>query len=369
MASRKLRRTLSPLLFPFSLVYGISVSVRNKLFDLKILKSTEFNFPVISVGNITVGGTGKTPHVEYLVELLSKKFEVCVLSRGYKRKTKGFQLANKNSTATSIGDEPFQMHTKFKNVNIAVDENRVHGINELKKQFPKLQAAILDDAFQHRYVKPGLSILLIDYNRPIYKDCILPAGDLRESSHSKKRANIVIVTKVPENIKPIDKRLWKKELKLFPYQYLYFSSFEYSQISPVYTENKNVLSFNELKRPEASVLLVTGVANPAPLLKEISSGHNEVIQFQFPDHHKYSENDLRKIGYKFDKLSNKNKYILTTEKDALKIEKIIAVNNNIKNSMYYLPIKVKFLDNKQEEFDKIITNYIATNKEINRLHK
>ncbi len=369
MASHKLRRTLSPLLLPFSLLYGIAVSVRNKLFDLKILKSTEFDFPVISVGNITVGGTGKTPHVEYLVELLSKKFEVCVLSRGYKRKTRGFLLADKNSTAKTIGDEPYQMYSKFKNVNIAVDEDRVHGIHELKKQYPNLQAAILDDAFQHRHVKPGVSILLIDYNRPIYKDCILPAGDLRESSHSKKRANIVIVTKVPEDIKPIDKRLWIKKLKLYPYQFLYFSSLEYGKLSPVFSENKKNLSLAEMKTSDASVLLLTGIANPSPLVNEIKSGNNEVIHMQLPDHHKYSQNDLKTINHKFDKLSRKKKCILTTEKDAIKLEKLIDVDSNIKNSMYYLPIKVKFLDDKQEEFDATITNYITTNKEINRLHK
>lgn len=369
MATRKLRRTLSPLLLPFSLVYGIAVSVRNKLFDLKILKSTKFDFPVISVGNITVGGTGKTPHVEYLVELLSKKFEVCVLSRGYKRKTKGFLLADKNSTARTIGDEPYQMHSKFKKLNIAVDEDRVHGIQELKKQYPNLQAVILDDAFQHRQVKPGVSILLIDYNRPIFKDYFLPAGDLRESSHSKKRANIVIVTKVPEDIKPIDKRLWIKKLKLFPYQFLYFSSFKYGKLNPVFSENKIQLSLTELKNPDTSVLLLTGIANPAPLVNKIKSEMNEVIHIQLPDHHIYSENDLKTLYHKFDKLSRKKKCILTTEKDAIKLEKLLSVDSNIKNCMYYLPIKVNFLDNKQEEFDATITDYIATNKEINRLHK
>jgi tetraacyldisaccharide 4'-kinase len=369
MASRKLRRTLSPLLFPFSLLYGIAVSVRNKLFDLKILKSTEFDFPVISVGNITVGGTGKTPHVEYLVELLSKKFQICVLSRGYKRKTKGFMLADKNSTAITIGDEPYQMYSKYNYVTIAVDENRVHGINELKKQYSNLQAVILDDAFQHRHVKPGVSILLIDYNRPMFKDYILPAGDLRESRHSKKRANIVIVTKVPDDIKPIDKRLWIKKLKLYPYQFLYFSSFEYGKLIALFHGNKRNLSLAEIKNSDASVLLLTGIANPTPLVNEIKSGKNEVIHMQLPDHHNYSEHDLRTINQKFNNLSRKNKCILTTEKDAMKFEKLIQDDSNIKNSMYYLSIKVKFLDDKQEEFDAIITNYIATNKEINRLHK
>jgi tetraacyldisaccharide 4'-kinase len=369
MASRKLRRTLSPLLLPFSLLYGFAVSVRNKLFDLNILKSTKFDFPVISVGNITVGGTGKTPHVEYLVVLLSKKFEVCVLSRGFKRKTKGFLLADKNSTAKKIGDEPYQMYSKFKKINIAVDEDRVHGIHELKKQFPNLQAVILDDAFQHRHVKPGVSILLIDFYRPTYKDCLLPAGDLRESKYSKKRANIVIVTKVPEDIKPIDKRLWIKKLNLYPFQYLYFTSFDYGKLSPVFPGKKKDLSLSDIKKTGTSVLLLTGIANPAPLLKKIQSETNEIVHIHHADHYEYSEKDLDTIRNKFNNLSGTNKIILTTEKDAIKLQNLVNLDSKIQESMYYLPIKVKFLDNKHKEFDAIITNYITTNKEINRLHK
>lgn len=367
MSIHKLRRSLSPLLLPFSLFYGIAVSVRNKLFDLHILKSTTFNFPVISVGNITVGGTGKTPHVEYLVELLSKKFRVSILSRGYKRKTKGFHLADKKSTPEEIGDESFQVFSKFRNVTVAVDEDRVHGIHELKKKIPDLQAVILDDAFQHRYVTPGVSIVLIDYYRPIHQDCFLPAGNLRESTYAIKRANIVIVTKVPEHIKPIEKRLWKKDLKLFPYQFLYFTTFGYGRLIPVFKSNKQTFSMEDIG--DASVLLVTGIANPAPLLEKVTSCENEVFKMYFPDHHDYNETDLNAIKNKYEKLKREKKIIITTEKDAIKLGKLAHVDRTIKEKMYYLPVHVKFLDDKQGEFDTNIINYVATNKEINRLHK
>ncbi len=369
MAIHNLRRKLSPLLFPFSCVYGMAVSIRNKLFDLKILKSTEFDFPVISIGNITAGGTGKTPHVEYLAEFLSKQFHVSVLSRGYKRTTKGFLLADKKSTPQTIGDEPYQMFSKFKNVTFAVDENRVHGINELKKKNPKLQTVILDDAFQHRYVTPGVSILLIDYSRPVYKDCFLPAGNLRESTHSISRANIVIVTKVPENIKPIEKKLWEKELKLFPYQFLYYTNFEYGCLTPVFPPGKQKFSLEEIQNTNASVLLLAGIANPAPLLEKLTSGQNEVVPLYFPDHHEYSQHDLHEIKSMYNSLKKKKKIIITTEKDAIKLGKLADVDHTIQERMYYLPVKVKFLYDKQEDFDSNIINYVATNKRISPLHK
>ena len=211
---------------------------------MRILKSVEFEFPVISVGNITVGGTGKTPHVEYLIDLLSEKFHIAFLSRGYRRKTKGFVQAGKNSGPDEIGDEPFQVHRKFQDITVAVDEKRVHGIEQLKKKNKKLQCIILDDAYQHRHVKPGLNILLIDYHRPLHKDFLLPAGDLRERIYGMHRANIVIVSKVPNNIKPIEKRIWIKDLNLFPYQFLYFTELEYGKLTPVFWEKQKELSLD-----------------------------------------------------------------------------------------------------------------------------
>jgi tetraacyldisaccharide 4'-kinase len=193
------RHIVRPLLLPLSLLYGLVVLIRNLLFDFRIMRSTRFKLPVISVGNITVGGTGKTPHVEYLVQLLKNDFKLAVLSRGYKRKTKGFILASKKTGVADIGDEPLQIKLKFPDVNIAVEHNRVKGVRTLIERIPKLNLVILDDAYQHRYIRPGLSILLVDYNRPIFHDMLLPAGNLRESWHNAKRADIIIITKSPDH--------------------------------------------------------------------------------------------------------------------------------------------------------------------------
>ena len=210
------------LFYPLSLIYGIVVWIRNVMFDINILKSKEFTIPVISVGNITVGGTGKTPHVEYLIRLLKDEFKIATLSRGYKRKSFGFVLANESSTVIEIGDEPRQIKQKFPEIAVAVDSNRVKGINKLLQSEKNLNAIILDDAFQHRYVSPGLSILLVDYNNPLKDDYLLPFGRLREQAGERQRADIIIVTKCPSKIKPIDQRLLEKDLKMFAYQKLFF---------------------------------------------------------------------------------------------------------------------------------------------------
>ena len=213
-------------LYPVSWIYGAVVTVRNKLFDWGFLRSKSFDVPVICIGNLSVGGTGKTPHTEYLIKLLRNSYHVAVLSRGYKRHSRGYVLATSQSTAHSIGDEPYQMYTKFPSVTLAVDENRCHGIEQLLAiKEPPIEVVLLDDAFQHRYVKPGLSILLTDYHRLFCDDTLLPAGRLRESVNGKNRAQIVIVTKCPQDIKPIDYNIITKRLNLYPYQQLYFSSF------------------------------------------------------------------------------------------------------------------------------------------------
>lgn len=222
-------------LYPVSWIYGAVVTVRNKLFDWGFLRSKSFDVPVICIGNLSVGGTGKTPHTEYLIKLLRNSYHVAVLSRGYKRHSRGYVLATSQSTARSIGDEPYQMYTKFPSVTQAVDENRCHGIEQLLAiKEPSVEVVLLDDAFQHRYVKPGLSILLTDYHRLFCDDTLLPAGRLRESVNGKNRAQIVIVTKCPQDIKPIDYNIITKRLNLYPYQQLYFSSFRYGNLQPVF---------------------------------------------------------------------------------------------------------------------------------------
>ena len=335
---------------------------------MRILKSVEFDFPVISVGNITVGGTGKTPHVEYLIDLLSKKFHIAFLSRGYRRKTKGFIQAGKNSGPDEIGDEPFQVHRKFQDITVAVDEKRAHGIEQLKKKHKKLQCVILDDAFQHRSVRPGLNILLIDYNRPLHKDFLLPVGDLRERIYGMHRANIVIVTKVPRDIKPIEKRIWIKDLNLFPYQFLYFTALEYGKLTPVFWEKQKKLSLDEQDKKSTGIILVTGIVNPDPLFDKMKSISRSICHIQYPDHHNYSPADIEKIHQNLSTLSEKNRLVVTTEKDAVKIGQMKEIDPDLKMLMYYLPVRVKFVGGKQDEFDKNILKYVAKNKRLSRLH-
>ena len=250
-------------LLPFSWLYGLGVKLRNQLFDMGVLKSKSYDIPVISVGNITVGGTGKTPHTEYLVRLLSKKYKVAVLSRGYKRKSKGFLLATPDTPVEQIGDEPFQMKRKFPDIYVAVDKDRCHGIERLcdKSVAPDLDVIILDDAYQHRYVKPGVNILLVDYHRMIVEDRLLPAGRLREPKEGKNRANIVIVTKCPHDIKPMGIRVISKALNLYPYQKLYFSTFRYREMIPLFDKQASRRTLDQLAENE-QVLLLTGIAMP-----------------------------------------------------------------------------------------------------------
>ena len=361
------KKILAPVLVPLSLLYGLGVGIRNQLFNLNLLKSVEFDFPVISIGNITIGGTGKTPHVEYLIELLHSKFRVGVLSRGYKRRTKGFLLAEKGASAEALGDESYQIFNKYEDVLVAVDESRVHGIRQLKKTEKNPDVILLDDAFQHRYVMPGVSILLIDYYRPIFKDHLLPWGELRERRDAVRRANIVIVTKVPDTIKPIEKRLWKKELDLFPYQYLYFTRFSYGLLTPLI---KGVeVSLKDMKKRGTVILLVTGIANPRPLLDYLKKYSKEVFPLRFPDHHDYTSEDCRLIEKRFEKIKSAEKIMITTEKDAGKLRNIMSSQDGLGSRAYYLPVKIKFSEDKESEFNRLILNYVAKNKKINRLHK
>ena len=352
-----------------SLIYGFIVCIRNLLFDLKILKSTEFDIPVISVGNITVGGTGKTPHIEYLIKLLSDEFNIAVLSRGYKRKTRNFILADIESGSDDIGDEPKQLKQKFPDVHIAVDRKRVHGIYNLLERIKDLKAILLDDAYQHRYVNPGLSILLVDYTRPIYSDYLLPFGNLRESKYGIRRADIVIITKTPKVLKPIEKRILIKELKILPYQFLYFTTYEYKNPEPVFRDNKMRIVLNNIKNTRPSILLVTGIAQPAPLVEFLKNYSKTIDEMKFPDHHSYTTEDLGKIKVRFTRLEGKVKYIFTTEKDAVRFRELQISDDELKLSMYYIPIEVKFLYNGSKKFDNDIINYVKKNKRIGKLYK
>jgi len=346
------------LLYPVSIIYRIVVNIRNTLFDLKILKSKEFDIPVISVGNITVGGTGKTPVTEYLVNLLRHKFNVAVLSRGYKRKTKGFYIADETSSVETIGDEPLQIKLKFPDIAVAVSEKRVKGIQKLLDSGLNIELVILDDAFQHRYVKPGLSILLVDFTQPFLKDYYLPYGRLRESPYERDRAEIIIVTKAPENIKPIDMRIMASDLTLKPYQTLYFSQIKYKGLMPVFENQLFSIDQDTIKRNNYSLLLVTGIGNPKPIEDYCNKLCEDIHFLRFPDHHKYDDKDLKKIIKSFDSIDNNNKIIITTEKDALRIKNISSTKKEHKELFFYYPIEMKILNEEQTELNKRILSFV-----------
>src|SRR5574344_663990 len=282
-------------LLPFSWLYGIGVSVRNNLFELGILKSHSFAIPVISVGNITVGGTGKTPHVEYLIKLLNDKFKVAVLSRGYKRKSHGFVIATDSTEQRDIGDEPFQMHRKFKDVYVAVDKDRCHGIEQLTNNdiAKDTDVILLDDAYQHRYVNPGINILLVDYHRLIIYDKLLPAGRLREPQSGKSRANIVIVTKCPSDIKPMEVRVLIKAMSLFPYQQLYFTTLNYGNLQGIFNDEVNPLT--DIKK-DNHILLLTGIASPQQMMIDLKPYCDKIHPLSYGDHQAFKAKDVERIN-------------------------------------------------------------------------
>lgn len=349
------------LLLPFSLLYRIVSGLRNKFFDWGILKSSKFEIPVLCVGNITIGGTGKTPHIEYLINLLHKKYKVGILSRGYKRKTKGFVLARKGCSPAEIGDEPYQIYMKFKKSKVAVCESRVKGVKNLLDRKPKTEIVLLDDAFQHRYIQPGLSILLVDYNHPVFDDFLLPAGNLRESFSARKRAQIVIVSKSPDEISFSERKYWTDNLKLHPQQNLFFTSFEYGSLEPVFKNKSKNQSLKKLKKDNVKILLVAGIANPKPLMEKLEETGLEFETIFFPDHHNFSQKDIDNIKSAFKSISGKQKIILTTEKDAVRLRFGKKTPRLIKENSYYLPVKVRFLDDTGDDFNRIILKYARKN--------
>lgn len=350
-------------LYPLSWLYGMGVFVRNKLFDWGWLRSRSFDVPVIAVGNLAVGGTGKTPHTEYLIKLLqSAGMNVATLSRGYKRKSKGYVLADGKSGARSIGDEPYQMKKKFPGIRVAVDEDRCHGIGQLLKlEKPAVDVVLLDDAFQHRYVKPGISILLTDFSRLLCDDALLPAGRLREPASGKSRAQVVIVTKCPDDIKPIDFNIIAKRLRLYPYQQLYFSRFRYGMLQPLFPERADRHRMFSSLTGDEQILLVTGIASPAPLLKEVEAYAAHVRLLQFDDHHDFTPRDLQHIEEQFMQLEEWKRLIITTEKDAARLAEHPALGEALKPYIYVLPIEIEFLQNQQHIFNQNIIGYVRTN--------
>ena len=353
-------------LLPLSWLYGLGVGFRNQLFELGILKSRSFNTPVIAVGNITVGGAGKTPHVEYLIRLLADKTNVAVLSRGYKRKSKGFILADEDTTMEDIGDEPYQMMKKFPNIKVAVDKNRCRGIDNLTDHSiaKDTEVILLDDAFQHRYVKPGINILLVDYHRLINNDKLLPAGRLRESKEGKSRADIVIITKCPKTLKAIDYRVLTKNLSLYPYQDLYFTTIEYGRLKQLFGDEKKEVA----DIAQQNVLLLTGIASPKQMMLDLKDQCASLHPLTYGDHHHFRRKDIRKINQMFEKMEGP-KMIVTTEKDAVRLESAEGLSDEVRQHLYVLPIEVKFMLDQAEKFNHKIISYVRKNSRNSILAK
>ncbi len=338
------------LLFPIALIYALIILVRNFLYDKNILHAAAFNFPLICVGNLSVGGTGKSPMVEYLVELLKDKFQVATLSRGYKRKTKGYALAAETTTALEIGDEPMQFHIKFPDIAVAVGEERIVAIPQLLHDRPETQAIILDDAFQHREIIAGLNILLTDYNNLFINDFFLPTGDLRDQRSSYKRAQIIVVTKCPDDISSDEKVEIIEKINPLYNQQIFFTKIKYHNPYHIFYKTKTIITQKD------EILLVCGIANPAPLKSYLHEHAFTYYEMTFSDHHVFSIDDLKDIKKRYDQIQSNNKFIITTEKDAVRLMKF---NEALKElNLYVLPMQPKFLFKEEEQFNKTVIDFV-----------
>lgn len=343
-------------LWPFSWFYGLAVSLRNCFFDWGWKKSRQFKTAVITVGNITAGGTGKTPHVEYILGLLQQQFRVAMVSRGYKRKSRGMQIASVQSDSRQLGDEPFQIFRKYPSSLVVVEANRCKAIDHIEKYHPSTDAIVLDDAFQHRYVDAGMSILLVDYHRLITKDKLLPVGNLRESAMARYRASVIIITKCPPQLKPIDLRNLYNEITPRPYQRLYYTYYAYEELQSVFSANRKPLT------ADMSVLVVSGIAQPQPLLAYLADQVTSVSAISYGDHHHFTASDWKKIQKRFEEMPGENKCIIVTEKDASKLVCKNMVPPSLKDVVWALPIKVAFLQDGEKDFNKLMIDYVSKNK-------
>ncbi len=338
------------LLFPFSLLYGLIIIIRNYLFDKNIIKSVSFDLPIIGVGNLSAGGTGKSPMVEYLLGLLKDKYRPATLSRGYKRKTNGYLLAEAKTTALEIGDEPMQFHRKFPDVAVAAGEERIVAIPRLLQDRPETNVIILDDAFQHRTVKAGLNILLTLYHDLFTRDFFLPTGNLRDQKSSYKRADVIIVTKCPFNLSGEERTRIEKEINASSHQKVFFTAIEYGHPFHIITAAEKPVTAGD------EVMLVCGIANPAPLKNYLSGTAKTYSQLSFADHHIYAIHDIREIRKKFNDIAAAQKMIITTEKDAVRL---MEFNEELINMpVFVLPVRHKFLFGEGMQFDYIINTFI-----------
>lgn len=343
------------LLFPLAILYGLITKVRNVLFNIGLLPSHKFDFPVISVGNLIAGGSGKTPMVEYIIRLLSDSTNIATLSRGYKRKTNGYRLAGENETVDTIGDEPLQYHQKFDTVKVAVSECRKKGIQKLLSDVPDLDVVILDDAFQHRYVKPGLSIVVTDYFKLFTRDWLLPLGKLREYSSGRKRADIIVVTKTPRIFSPIVRKQLIEEIKPYPGQLVCFSYINYLPFKPVY---RNKCDHSAKTENAYSIIMLTGIGNPGPMEEYLRKYCTDLEMMEFPDHHSFTQKDLMILKDRYNTLPTKRKIIVTTEKDAKRLQNAEAEEILGALPVFYTPITFEFHPADKELFDKAILAYV-----------
>ncbi len=344
------------LLFPFALLYGLITGIRNFLFDKGVLRSTEVDVPTICIGNLTVGGTGKTPHTEYVLSALQQQGRIAVLSRGYKRLTKGFQLAGQETDAATIGDEPYQIHRKYPNVVVAVDEQRVHGVHELTVRFPDLKAVVLDDAFQHRHIRPGLSILLTDYARLYTRDFLLPAGRLRERRKGSRRADLIVVSKCPPDLTADEMNRIRTEIAPHIGQQVFFSSLRYKPLQAVFPGANATFT----PSGDTGILLVAGIVSPQAIVGHLRPHAACVETLFFPDHHRFTPHDFETIQKKFVAMNFREKIIVVTEKDAARL---LSANypDALKKVTYALPVEVFFLNNEDIVFTQKINYYVKEN--------
>jgi len=345
------------ILFPFSLAYGLGVSIRNLLYDLGLLKSTSFNLPVISVGNLAIGGSGKTPHIEYLLILLKDYLNLAVLSRGYKRKTKGFRFVTMQDTADTVGDEPLQFRYKFRDVVVSVSESRMTGVPSILKKHPQIQAVLLDDAFQHRAVIPGLNILLTSYEKIYTQDLLLPAGRLREFPSSAERANIIIVTKCPNNLSENERKRHKALINPSEGQKIYFSYYKY--FAPYYLYN---IERKVSLEPTQKVVLLAAIANTNYLEQYLEKTCDLVQTLKYEDHHYFTERDIFSITRVLESIDDKNTIVITTEKDATRLDLFRKQLLDQKTPLFVLPITVDFHFDQKHEFDESIRDFLLNFK-------
>jgi tetraacyldisaccharide 4'-kinase len=348
------------LLFPFSLLYGLVVIIRNWCYDGGILKSRSFKLPVISVGNLDVGGAGKSPMTEYLVRLLKKKYKLATLSRGYGRETKGYLVATAFTTASQIGDEPAQFKHKFPDITVAVCEKRVVGIKQL---IPGHNLVILDDAYQHRGVKPGLSILLFDYNRIDEPHLLLPAGNLREPFSGRWRADIIVISKCPEQLTSDEQSVIVGKIGPLPYQSLFFTTVSYCVF-----EDRAGKRTNTTIDADTTVFLLTGIANPQPLAQHLEKYTAKIIHHNYPDHHRFSLKNISKLADEFSACETQKKVIITTEKDAQRLVERELLNLVQNLPIEVIPIGIQFLDNSQQQFDQLVTEYVREHRANHLIH-